>query len=70
MPATGRRFTLEGIYTPDGKPLDTARFQEPEALALMATSMSLPVNHTLCHENHTPRVISHTYRIRGPSRPT
>jgi hypothetical protein len=48
VPATGRRFTLEGIYTPDGKPLDTASFQEAEALALMATSMSLPVSLIIC----------------------
>ena len=43
VPATGRRFTLDGIYNPDGVPLDMSAVPEREAISFMATSMVLPV---------------------------
>ena len=43
IPATGRRFTLDGIYTPHGIPINMTNVQEREAISFMATSMVLPV---------------------------
>lgn len=43
VPATGRRFALDGIFTPDGKPIHMASIPEREAISFMATSMVLPV---------------------------
>jgi hypothetical protein len=41
--ATGRRFTLDGIFTPDGVPIHLASIPHLNAISLMATSMVLPV---------------------------
>jgi hypothetical protein len=43
VPATGRRFALDGIFTPHGVRIPMTRFPEREAIAFMATSMMLPV---------------------------
>jgi len=48
VPASGQRFTLEGIYDPQGKKLDLSRMHEPKTLAILASSMALPV----CHNNN------------------
>jgi hypothetical protein len=45
VPATGRRFALDGIFTPQGVRIPMTRFPEREAIAFMATSMMLPVRH-------------------------
>lgn len=45
VPATGRRFTLDGIFTPDGCAINLVNAPEREAISFMATSMVLPVRH-------------------------
>ena len=44
IPASGQRFVMEGVYDSKGTLLNLQNMQEPQTLALLATSLALPVS--------------------------
>ncbi len=65
LPPSGQRFILEGIFDPLGRPLPLSSMHEPDTLALLATSLALPVRSVRFEPSTAQKEVAG--RIRGLS---